>query len=67
MELIIDEDLTDADRELYYMRFGEGIPIRTIAIRQGYEGHQIIQYKLEKLYQKIIKALLARGYDSKNI
>lgn len=67
IEEIIREDFTDADRELYYMRFGERRTIRSIAKAEGLLGHQAIQYRLERLFEKVRKGLAERGYAPENI
>ncbi len=40
-------------REIFYMRYGEGLPIRTIARELGYSSHQIIQAKIAKIQKEV--------------
>ena len=44
--------LSPSEREMFYMRYGEQMPIRKIARRLGYNSHMVIQVKLEKIEQK---------------
>jgi len=57
VEEAIEKMLTDDEKEIFYMRFGERIPHREIAERLGYTSHQIIQSKLERIQNKIKEAL----------
>lgn len=45
--------LSDMHQEIYFMRFGEGLPIRTIAARLGYSSHQIIQAKIARIMREV--------------
>ncbi len=56
----LDEDL----REVFYMRYGLGMTIRAIAREQDYDGHQIIQYKLEKIESAVREAVEGSSADS---
>lgn len=52
LEEFINTQLDDYDRELFYMRFGEQLPIRTIARRLGYNSHMVIQVQLQRIVDK---------------
>jgi len=54
-ELVEDAiaSLTDQEREIYWLRFGDMLPIRAIAEELGYTSHQIIQVKLNRILQKV--------------
>ena len=45
--------LSEIHREIFYMRYGEGLPIRTIAKRLGYASHQIIQAKIARIQKEV--------------
>ena len=60
IEEIIETQLTEDEQEIYYMRFGERLPIRTIARRLGYVSHQTIQVKLQRIQDKVKIALEAK-------
>jgi DNA-directed RNA polymerase specialized sigma24 family protein len=49
--------LTEDLRDVFYMRYGLGMTIRAIAREQEYDGHQIIQYKLEKVHEAVRSAV----------
>ena len=53
----IVEGLTEMERELFYMRFGEQLSIRQIARRFGYASHQTFQLKIDALLRKVEEAL----------
>lgn len=57
VEQIITEELTDDEKEVFYMRFGEGMTIRAIAEAQGYNSHYVIQWKLESIMEKVRRAI----------
>ena len=57
VEQIIEEVLTDDERELFFMRFGERLPHRTIARKLGYKSHQTFQLKIQAIMDKIKKTL----------
>lgn len=52
VEEFVDTQLTDDEKEVFYMRYGEQLPIREIARRQGYTSHQIIQVKMQRIEDK---------------
>ena len=52
-EQAVHEALTEQEQELFLLRFGERLPIRTIARRLGYSSHQVIQVKLKRLEEKV--------------
>jgi len=45
--------LSSTHQEIYFMRFGEGLPIRTIARNLGYSSHQIIQAKIARIMREV--------------
>ena len=56
--------LSDMHKEIFLMRYGEGLPIRTIAINLGYSSHQIIQAKISKIQKEVreyIERVIAEG------
>ena len=53
IEQAIREALTEQEQELFLLRYGEKLPIRTIARRLGYSSHQVIQVRLKRLEEKV--------------
>ncbi len=45
--------LTEDEQEIFWMRYGENLPIRAIATALGYTSHQIIQVKIERVNRKV--------------
>lgn len=57
VEEIIEEELTDHEKEIFYLRFGEGLSFRDIADRLEYSSHQTFHYQVEKIQEKVRAAL----------
>lgn len=57
MEELIDTLLTDKEKEVYYMRFGQRMPHRDIAAAMGFKSHYNIQFIEQRIMDKIRKAL----------
>ncbi len=56
LQEIVEEaiaSLSDMNREIFYMRYGEGLPIRSIAKSLGYASHQIIQAKIARIHKEV--------------
>ena len=56
LQEIVEEailSLSEMHQEIYFMRFGEGLPIRTIAAKLGYSSHQIIQAKIAHIQKEV--------------
>lgn len=52
LQEIVEEAIDALDEDLqavFYMRYGQHMTIRAIARAQDYDGHQIIQHKLQKI------------------
>lgn len=64
VEDLVDTVLTEKERAVFYMRFGERLPHRTIAERLGYKSHMVIQVIEERIIEKIGAAL--RDQDSED-
>lgn len=60
IEDLVEELLTETERQVFYMRFGERAPHREIAERMGYQSHRVIQIIEERIMDKIKEALDAR-------
>ncbi len=63
LQVIVEEAialLPPMSQEIFYMRYGEGLPIRTIAKSLGYASHQIIQAKIARILKEV------REYVEKN-
>ena len=58
IERIIEDELTDDEREVFYMRYGERLSIREIGRRHlGYVGNATIQAMLASIKKKVREAL----------
>jgi DNA-directed RNA polymerase specialized sigma24 family protein len=56
LQEIVEEailSLSAMHQEIFFMRFGEGLPIRTIASNLGYSSHQIIQVKIARIQKEV--------------
>ena len=56
LQVIVEEaiaSLSSIHREIFYMRYGEELPIRTIAKKLGYSSHQIIQAKIARIQKEV--------------
>ena len=65
--LIVEEaiaSLSTMQQEIFFMRYGEGLPIRTIAMKLGYSSHQIIQAKIARI-QKEVREYVKSKMDQK--
>lgn len=63
LEDIIDEVLTEKEKELFWLRFGEELPYRQIAKRLGYASHRTFQLQINKIIEKVRDALAALPQD----
>jgi DNA-directed RNA polymerase specialized sigma subunit len=61
VEEIIETHLTEDEKTLFYMRFGERLPHRTIARQLGYDSHMTFQVKIQAIMDKVRKALEEDG------
>ncbi len=52
--------LSPMNREIFYMRYGEGLPIRSIANALGYASHQIIQAKIARIQKEVKEYVIKR-------
>ena len=57
MEQLIEDILTDKEKQVFYMRFGERASHREIARRMGYKAHRVIQVIEDNIMRKIKEAL----------
>jgi DNA-directed RNA polymerase specialized sigma subunit len=57
IEDIIDSVLTEHEREVFHLRFGELLSFREMAERMGYDSHMTFQYQVEKIMKKVEKGL----------
>jgi len=56
LQVIVEEaiaSLSTMHQEIFFMRYGEGLPIRTIAMKLGYSSHQIIQAKIARIQKEV--------------
>jgi DNA-directed RNA polymerase specialized sigma subunit len=53
VEEAVENMLTGDEQEIFWLRYGEGLPIRAIAIALGYTSHQIIQVKIARINAKV--------------
>ena len=56
LQEIVEEailSLSAMHQEIFFMRYGEGLPIRTIAANLGYSSHQIIQAKIARILKEV--------------
>ncbi len=56
LQEIVEEaisSLSAMHQEIFFMRFGEELPIRTIASNLGYSSHQIIQAKIARILKEV--------------
>jgi RNA polymerase sigma factor (sigma-70 family) len=57
VEDIIENELTEEERELFHLKFGERMSYRDIAKRYGYSSHMLFQVRVEKIVDKVREAL----------
>ena len=57
LEAIVENELTDDEKDVFYMRYGERMSIRDIAKAQDYDSHYVIQVKLQNIKRKVREAL----------
>jgi RNA polymerase sigma factor (sigma-70 family) len=57
LEEIIETELTEHEREIFHLRFGEMLSFREIADVMGYDSHQTFHYQVEKIMRKVVDAL----------
>jgi DNA-directed RNA polymerase specialized sigma24 family protein len=57
LEDIIDDVLTESEKELFYLRFGEQLPYRQLAKRLGYKSHRTFQLQVARILKKVKEAL----------
>lgn len=57
VEELIQLVLTDEEREVYYLRFGQNMPLREIAELLGYKWHSTIQNIERRIIRKVGEAL----------
>lgn len=60
LEDIIATELTEKERELFYLRFGEGLAFREIARRMGYKSHRTFILQTKEIIEKVRNALDGR-------
>jgi DNA-directed RNA polymerase specialized sigma subunit len=53
IEAAVSSMLTEDEQEIFWLRYGENLPIRAIATALGYTSHQIIQVKIARINQKV--------------
>lgn len=53
LETAVTSMLTENEQEIFWLRYGESLPIRAIATALGYTSHQIIQVRLARIQQKV--------------
>ncbi|KKL44405.1 hypothetical protein LCGC14_2366020 [marine sediment metagenome] len=56
--------LSAQEQEIFWMRFGELLPIRTIAKKLGYSSHQIIQAKIARIQKEVREYVDKRREDA---
>lgn len=61
VERIIEEVLDERETAVFYMRFGERLPHRTIARQLGYRSQYTVQRIIDKIITKVRDALDAEG------
>jgi RNA polymerase sigma factor (sigma-70 family) len=57
LEKIIAEELTEDERELFHLRFGEGLSYRDIAKRRGYSSHRTFHVQVNRIQEKVRTAI----------
>lgn len=57
LEHLIEDTLSEKEKMVFYMRFGERAPHREIAERMGYKSHYVVQWMEENIIRKIGEAL----------
>lgn len=62
LETIIEDELTDEEKQVFYLRFGEQLSFRELAERMGYDSHMTFQVKVARIIDKVRKALENGGY-----
>lgn len=60
---VIAEELDEEEYEIFFLRFGEQLPIRTIAEMMEYKGHRKVQTKLENILKKVREGIERRQAD----
>lgn len=63
LEEIIESQLDDDEKEIYYMRFGQLMTIRAIAAELGYTYHAFVQRKLDRIMMKVRLIVVEEHYD----
>lgn len=63
VERVVAEELSEHEREIFFLRFGEQLTFREIAERLGYDSHQTFQYHVNKIIEKV-KVAVGRYYES---
>ena len=53
VETAVTSMLTEDEQEIFWLRYGETLPIRTIATRLGYKSHEIVQVKIARINRKV--------------
>ena len=53
LEEIIESQLDDDEKDIFYMRFGMHMTIRAIAAELGYTYHAYVQRKLDRIMHKV--------------
>lgn len=64
LEEFVETQLDEESQELYLMRYGEQLPIRVIAKRMGYNSHQVIQVKLQRIEDKCKEWIDEKMYET---
>ncbi len=61
LEQIIQTQLDDDEKEIFYMRFGMDMTIRAIAAALGYTYHAYVQRKLDRIMSKVRTIVIAQA------
>ena len=64
IEEIIESQLDDDEKDIYYMRFGQLMTIRAIATELGYTYHAYVQRKLDRIIHKVRVIVVEEFYDN---
>lgn len=62
LERIIEDVLNEQETLVFYMRFGERLPHRTIARQLGYRSQASVQRIIDNMIVKVRDALSAEGH-----
>ena len=57
VEDIVREVLSEDELELFFLRFGENLPFRQIAKRLGYSSHRTFQVQVNRIIEKVRRAV----------